>query len=247
MNRFKLQTFIVLISAFAFATPSIVYAKTVNLRPDPVISETQTQCVTTGCSGEICVDASTGPLNSTCQWKEEYSCLPKAKCEVQNNGKCGWTYTREYNQCVADKQPVTTPTPSNTCEDSICEEETNITDNKCLGKKQDSCSYSSSQIVSDSCTTDCKTPTTTPMATATPIPTVTIVPTKISDVAMPTLSKTPEQPQVKDSLNTYRGFTKLFLQTPLTIRSERVINKTTPSLYDRIIKHIRSLLPHYFG
>ena len=58
-------------------------------------------CSTGGCSGELCTEATDDPLMSTCQYKEEYICLKRSRCERQSNGKCGWTQTPEYTQCLS--------------------------------------------------------------------------------------------------------------------------------------------------
>ena len=59
-------------------------------------------CVVGGCSGQLCVDASQGAMASTCEWTEAYACYKTAMCEKQTDGQCGWTETKELNQCLAD-------------------------------------------------------------------------------------------------------------------------------------------------
>lgn len=72
-------------------TPSISYSK---------------KCVKAGCSSQLCVDEKDGDIMSTCEWKEEYACYgkPYAKCEVQDNGKCGWTESEELISCVKNSK-----------------------------------------------------------------------------------------------------------------------------------------------
>lgn len=60
---------------------------------------TVSACRPTGCSGQICSDTD---VVSTCEFKPEYSCYQKAKCERQSTGKCGWTETAELSQCLAN-------------------------------------------------------------------------------------------------------------------------------------------------
>ncbi len=62
-------------------------------------------CKVGGCSGQLCLDASGEEIASTCEWKEEYSCYKKAKCEKQTTGKCGWTETAAFKQCLAEINP----------------------------------------------------------------------------------------------------------------------------------------------
>lgn len=57
----------------------------------------QTECIVTGCSGQVCASEE---MTTTCEYKEEYACYEQARCEVQESGECGWTFTDEFNQCV---------------------------------------------------------------------------------------------------------------------------------------------------
>ncbi len=58
------------------------------------------QCVQGGCSGQLCVENGTNEIVTTCEWKDEYQCFNDALCEVQDDGKCGWTLTAEYEACL---------------------------------------------------------------------------------------------------------------------------------------------------
>jgi len=58
-------------------------------------------CQVTGCSGTIC--ANTGEdINSTCEWREEYTCYkdPKNECVQDDQGQCGWVMTSELQMCI---------------------------------------------------------------------------------------------------------------------------------------------------
>lgn len=57
-------------------------------------------CIKTGCSQQICADE---PMMSTCEWRPEYECYRKARCERQANGKCGFTMTPELTACLRSK------------------------------------------------------------------------------------------------------------------------------------------------
>lgn len=59
-----------------------------------------TTCVIGGCNGEICQGADEEPLTSICLYKPEYVCYKDAICEIQESGKCGWTQTNEFRQCL---------------------------------------------------------------------------------------------------------------------------------------------------
>ncbi|MBX4209330.1 hypothetical protein KW799_01355, partial [Candidatus Parcubacteria bacterium] len=54
-------------------------------------------CHPTGCSGQICSDED---VASTCEYRPEYACYAKAKCERQSTGLCGWTATAELKACL---------------------------------------------------------------------------------------------------------------------------------------------------
>lgn len=57
-------------------------------------------CVRGGCSGQLCIEEGED-LGSTCEFREEYACYAKAKCERQPNGKCGHTPSKELDACLA--------------------------------------------------------------------------------------------------------------------------------------------------
>lgn len=68
------------------------------VEPPPVDGE----CITSGCSGQLCVPADADPIGTTCEWREEYACYQAAACEKQADGACGWTPTDELAQCLAN-------------------------------------------------------------------------------------------------------------------------------------------------
>jgi len=54
-------------------------------------------CIKTGCSSQVCADHD---VITTCEFRPEYACYQKAKCERQSNGNCGFTQTRELAACL---------------------------------------------------------------------------------------------------------------------------------------------------
>ncbi|HSE33850.1 MAG TPA: DUF6748 domain-containing protein [Pyrinomonadaceae bacterium] len=54
-------------------------------------------CIKTGCSGQVCSDQE---VITTCEYRSEYACYQRAKCERQANGECGWTQTKELTSCL---------------------------------------------------------------------------------------------------------------------------------------------------
>jgi hypothetical protein len=67
------------------------YASQFYLRVNPA-----TECIKTGCSGQICADEH---VITTCEWFPEYACITMQTCEVQDEGHCGWTPTKESEAC----------------------------------------------------------------------------------------------------------------------------------------------------
>ncbi len=61
--------------------------------------EAEKTCYVGGCSGQICSE-NEGAI-STCEWRPEYACYREATCEVQDDGRCGWTATPELDACLA--------------------------------------------------------------------------------------------------------------------------------------------------
>lgn len=58
-------------------------------------------CVTAGCSGQLCVDADSAGIITTCEFRPEYACFASSTCERQADGVCGWTETAAYLECRA--------------------------------------------------------------------------------------------------------------------------------------------------
>lgn len=76
-------------------------SKNVNqpLLPSPT-KQTADNCVITGCSGELCVDKKDGNVASICIWNDRFACVKYSTCARQKDGKCGWTKTKQYSQCL---------------------------------------------------------------------------------------------------------------------------------------------------
>src|SRR5258705_84504 len=60
----------------------------------------QKPCIKTGCSGQICAEET---VVSTCEWRQEYECYKKARCERQTDGNCGFSKTPELTACLGRK------------------------------------------------------------------------------------------------------------------------------------------------
>jgi len=59
------------------------------------------RCILSGCSREICAAEN---VITPCIWRPEFACYKKAVCEVQSDGKCGWTMTAELKACLRNSQ-----------------------------------------------------------------------------------------------------------------------------------------------
>ncbi|MCK5059675.1 MAG: hypothetical protein KAR00_00830 [Candidatus Pacebacteria bacterium] len=57
----------------------------------------QAECLITGCSGQICAEEE---MVTTCEYRPEYGCFQESVCEIQANGKCGWTETSKLQACL---------------------------------------------------------------------------------------------------------------------------------------------------
>ena len=57
-------------------------------------------CFRGGCSGELCTEKR--GMVSPCIWHERFKCLKKAECARQPDGQCGFTPTKELEQCLKE-------------------------------------------------------------------------------------------------------------------------------------------------
>lgn len=55
-------------------------------------------CYVGGCSSQLCTDQPNAV--STCEYRPEYACYQRGRCERQTNGACGWTPTNELYACL---------------------------------------------------------------------------------------------------------------------------------------------------
>ena len=72
--------------------------------PLPAGSECKTDadCVTAGCSSQLCVPKSLSDIITTCEYRPEYDCLPLSSCGC-NDGTCGWDENQDYLNCLGEK------------------------------------------------------------------------------------------------------------------------------------------------
>lgn len=61
---------------------------------------TNNDCAPAGCSSQICVSAEkASQIITTCEYREEYSCLKLTSCGCFNN-KCAWLENDNYKECL---------------------------------------------------------------------------------------------------------------------------------------------------
>lgn len=94
-NKFKIKK--INKTVIFFILIGLITAVVIGIR---LITNSSPKCLVTGCNGEICQGKNEEPVISICLWKEEYTCYKTAKCEVQQNRKCGWTQTSELTDCL---------------------------------------------------------------------------------------------------------------------------------------------------
>lgn len=70
-------------------------------------SQSVLECEPAGCSGQICAEKGKGVI-SNCLMLPQYECFRLSRCEIQSNGKCGWTPNREFQACLKRYQPAQT-------------------------------------------------------------------------------------------------------------------------------------------
>jgi eight-cysteine-cluster-containing protein len=83
--------------------PSVtVPAQTAETSPDALPDGAAApDCVTGGCSGELCHEPGTqAPTFTNCEYKREYECYKSAVCGRDANGQCGWQSTPELSKCL---------------------------------------------------------------------------------------------------------------------------------------------------
>jgi len=101
MKKISKKSIFFLVIFFSFSIIGIIILIENNKNNKSIkIKENTNFCQRAGCSGQLCVDSNFKDTNTTCEWKEEYACYQKAKCEKQPNGKCGFTKDDQFNKCV---------------------------------------------------------------------------------------------------------------------------------------------------
>ncbi len=79
------------------------YRVVINSKVTRPVSPEPKECVRGGCSGQLCVEDGAGSdVVTTCEFKEEYACYQSADCEVQSNGRCGFTQSDELTSCLEE-------------------------------------------------------------------------------------------------------------------------------------------------
>ncbi len=72
------------------------------LEPEEAECSVDSDCVTAGCSSHLCVPTSLSDVVTTCEYLEEYDCLPLSTCGCVD-GQCAWDENQEYLNCLDEK------------------------------------------------------------------------------------------------------------------------------------------------
>lgn len=64
-------------------------------------AEAASDCVRTGCGGELCQGPEEEAMASICVARPEHACYREAACERQTDGRCGFTPSAELSACLA--------------------------------------------------------------------------------------------------------------------------------------------------
>ncbi|MBD3398140.1 eight-cysteine-cluster domain-containing protein [Candidatus Micrarchaeota archaeon] len=70
---------------------------------DTTECQADSDCVVAGCSSQLCVPKELSDVVTTCEYLEEYECLPLTTCGCYN-GTCGWEQNQEYLNCLDEKR-----------------------------------------------------------------------------------------------------------------------------------------------
>ena len=106
MNKNKIIFLSVIILISIFFAVFILKLKSkkeenfVQPKPFKEISPKNSDCIRSGCSGEVCQEKGKEPIYSTCLYHPRYECYQLAKCERQPDGRCGFTFTEEFKKCL---------------------------------------------------------------------------------------------------------------------------------------------------
>ena len=100
----KINIKIFLIGFFLFLVIGILILA-LTKKDKPIIKIDTSGCKKAGCSSQLCVSSDEKDVITTCEWKDEYACYQKAKCEKQENGKCGFVQDEEFTDCLNNLTP----------------------------------------------------------------------------------------------------------------------------------------------
>lgn len=90
-----------------FVAPAHVQGQEISLQGTP-----GSGCKIMGCSGQICGNAGDEETMTTCEYKDEYACYGRhSRCEIQDNGECGWSDTRMLQMCLGTSEETSNVFP----------------------------------------------------------------------------------------------------------------------------------------
>ncbi len=174
-------------------SPSRSYSQELLPQPiqiEPITPPKNGSCIVAGCSSQLCVDSNTGPIFTTCEWRDEYACYKGAECKLQDNDQCGWIMTDDLKTCLeGNPKPTQPPTNHPVCGNHICEAG-EADESFCPTCETDPCPLMPCWFRSGTCPSDC-TNTIPPIEPPLPTPTCRPKP-KCLDTAFPCEIMEPE-------------------------------------------------------
>ena len=96
-NNLLLITLIFIASLFLISSCT---QKTIEEPKTEAECNTDLDCATAGCSGQLCISKDKAQdIITTCEFKEEYECLKLSSCSCIDN-KCQWQENNKYLNCI---------------------------------------------------------------------------------------------------------------------------------------------------
>jgi hypothetical protein len=102
MKKINIKVFLVGLFLFLIA---VFLFFTLTKKNKSLVKIETSGCKKSGCSNQLCVSSEEKDIITTCQWQEEYACYQQAKCEIQPNGKCGFTPDEKLLNCLGNLAP----------------------------------------------------------------------------------------------------------------------------------------------
>ncbi len=92
---------VILLPLLIFVSGCLGGDRTVPLT-EPIECSTDFECTPAGCSSQLCAPKEkASEIITTCEYREEYSCLELTSCGCVDN-KCVWNQNEDYLKCIEE-------------------------------------------------------------------------------------------------------------------------------------------------